>query len=678
MRLGNGLSIKSKLAILGIVPFIAFLILAGMQIGDEWKRAASLKTLEGNVAVLSGTSRLIGDLQRERGMTALFLGGGASVEKIRKLREATDEGLAAWSNDMPKLAVERPELMEYANAFPARLAALRSRYEASALENSREAIREEVAAYSDLVEGLLDLQLAVAESSTSGAYVKLLEGIVLMETARENGGLLRATLSSILESDSAMSTEQFQRVILLEANLFANLDSPILTLFPEVEKRLKASRHGEHWKKVENIFGLSVTKAATGKYGVAASEFWEAATGQLEDIAGLIDASMQGLSSQVPRDLAAGKRSLTITAASAFGVSLALLTFIMAFTRSILLPIQRSTAILKDVSEGEGDLTRRLIVENQDEISVMAGHFNRFMEKLQTLVGSVTGSADSVAAASVELSAISAQIASGAEVLSTRLSHVATATEQTNGNVGSISSAAEEMSASTNSVAAAIEQMGASLTEVARNCQQELKIAAEANEFARNGSEVMDKLGAAAQSIGKVTEVINTIANQTNLLALNASIEAASAGEAGRGFAVVANEVKGLSKKTAQATQEIEEQIKDMQRNAESAVQAIASVSRIIGQVNEISQTIVSAVEEQTATVQEIARNISGVSEGANLVSRNVSESASGLSEVSTNLTGVNAGVAETAQSIAQVKVSAQEMSILSEDLKRLLGQFRI
>ncbi len=120
----------------------------------------------------------------------------------------------------------------------------------------------------------------------------------------------------------------------------------------------------------------------------------------------------------------------------------------------------------------------------------------------------------------------------------------------------------------------------------------------------------MDKLGAAAKSIGKVVEVINDIADQTNLLALNATIEVASAGEAGKRFAVVANEVKELAKQTAQATQEIQKQVEDMQTNTESAIKAIDSVSKVIEEVNEISQTIVSAVEEQSATVNEISRNV--------------------------------------------------------------------
>jgi methyl-accepting chemotaxis protein len=172
------------------------------------------------------------------------------------------------------------------------------------------------------------------------------------------------------------------------------------------------------------------------------------------------------------------------------------------------------------------------------------------------------------------------------------------------------------------------------------------------------------KLGESSIEIGQVIKVITSIAQQTNLLALNATIEAARAGEAGKGFAVVANEVKELAKETAKATEDISRKIEAIQTDTKAAVEAIGTISGVIHQINDISSTIATAVEEQNATTNEM--------------SRNVSEAAQGSGEITSNIAGVAQAAESTSRGAGDTQKASQQLVETSAELRRLVEQFKI
>jgi methyl-accepting chemotaxis protein len=180
---------------------------------------------------------------------------------------------------------------------------------------------------------------------------------------------------------------------------------------------------------------------------------------------------------------------------------------------------------------------------------------------------------------------------------------------------------------------------------------------------AANTNTTVVKLGASSAEIGTVVKVITSIAEQTNLLALNATIEAARAGEAGKGFAVVANEVKDLARATAEATSDISRRIAAIQSDAEAAVHAIGEITEIIGRVSETQASIASAVEEQTATTNEIGRN--------------VAEAARGSHEIAANVGVMAEAFNHSAQGAAQTRDTAAELSHLAMELQQLVGSFQ-
>ncbi|QOZ55668.1 methyl-accepting chemotaxis protein [Bradyrhizobium sp. CCBAU 53338] len=353
-----------------------------------------------------------------------------------------------------------------------------------------------------------------------------------------------------------------------------------------------------------------------------------------------------------------------LAAGVGFGGTIALFT-----SRSIAVPIRGMTSAMGKLAGGDTS-TAIPCVGRTDEVGEMADAVQVFKENMieaeRLRAEQAQAEARAAAQRKADMHKLAGQFQEAVgEIVktlsssSTELEAAARTLSKTAENTQELSSvvsaASEEASTNVQSVASATEEMSSSVSEISRQVQDAARIAGAAVEQAQRTNDRVHKLSQAATRIGDVIELINTIAGQTNLLALNATIEAARAGEAGRGFAVVASEVKALAEQTAKATGEIGHQISDIQAATHDSVLAIKEISGTIGRISEISSAIASAVEEQGAATQEIARNIQ--------------QAAQGTDEVAANISEVKHGAAETGSASTQVLASAQ---MLSKDSSRL------
>jgi methyl-accepting chemotaxis protein len=346
-----------------------------------------------------------------------------------------------------------------------------------------------------------------------------------------------------------------------------------------------------------------------------------------------------------------------------------------AVTRRVIKPLHNIRDAMLKVAAG--DLTVDTgYGERRDEIGALAGALETFKQQAADKIRIEAQERERNAGAAARQQAIESYVGEFESVVRQTLQELGdassrmrttsdgmtTVSSQTNARVQIAEKASGEASMSVETVASASEELSASIDDISRQATHAAGIASRAVNRAQETDSTVQGLAKTAGRIGEVVGLINSIAAQTNLLALNATIEAARAGDAGRGFAVVASEVKSLASQTAKATEDISEQIADIQKVAGDAIDAIKGIGSIIGEVNEVATAIAAAVQQQGAATQEITRS----TQHAALGTKNVSE----------NITGVKADADAAATAAKDVKHASETLETQSQQLGNQVTQF--
>ena len=345
---------------------------------------------------------------------------------------------------------------------------------------------------------------------------------------------------------------------------------------------------------------------------------------------------------------------------------------------SLVRPIRDTAAMLKDIAEGEGDLTARLNVARKDEIGELAVWFNLFVEKTQGIIGQIADDVYQLIETSGEMSSVAGRMSSGADALSGHSQNLDENAVQVRSNMDHIAMSMKQLDGAMSTLAGSIQEMSGTVAEIADNAEAAAQTASGAARLAEEAGSSVQTLDQSARGIAQTVQLIEDISEKTKLLALNATIEAARAGESGKGFSVVAGEVKELAGQTGEATEDINAKVSDITIKITQTVGSINQVVQVIQEINGASQQIAAAVLQQSATANEIGNNVNESAATVNQVSMVTARTATISREMNDSVDEVSLAAQNSAQASGNVQKASIDLSGLAERLQGLVGQFKV
>ncbi|MBJ6724583.1 methyl-accepting chemotaxis protein [Geomesophilobacter sediminis] len=656
------LNMRSKLLLMLLAPIIGLVIFSVRDVQQAYgvlQNISAVNTLTGLAVRIGALSH---ELQKERGLSSGFI--NAKGEKFRddlvKQRETVNG--------------ELKKVKEYVAANQGALQMVQGSLDTAAarqeqLPESRGKVdslsftgADSFSFYTGLIGSYLDVVASVATSSQKHEIMRIAAAYYAFVKAKEEAGKERATLNAVL-SANALDREKEQRILGIVAANRTYLEMFRKYASAEEVAAFDATAKDPSFAKVEAL-RESVLANGTGNSGTTAEEWFATATARINALKGMEDTlsrdilkSSDDLAGKAKGELVFALVLSSLLVATALGIGF----FVFV---SITRPLSRMLGMLKDIAEGDGDLSKRLPVESSDELGEVCRWFNRFVDHVHDIISQVAATTVHIASSATQLNATAEQIATAAEEVASQSVAVATASEEMAATSQEISGNCV-LAAEVSSEAGSTAQSGARVVEATLSGMQEIARCVE------DSAKTVASLGDRSDQIGAIVGTIEDIADQTNLLALNAAIEAARAGEQGRGFAVVADEVRALADRTTRATREIGEMIRTIQRETTGAVSGMGEGVREVGKGMENSRQSGAALHQIVDAIDRVASQVHQIATAAE-------EQSAVTAEITGNIQQITDVVHETARGAHETASAASQLSGLAQTLERMVGRFKL
>ncbi|WP_375570858.1 nitrate- and nitrite sensing domain-containing protein [Ahrensia marina] len=656
-RMMLNVNIYTRILILCMIPLVALIGLGASKLINERKYIVSSTSVLGVAELAPTVSHLMHELQKERGMSAGFIGSGgqAFADTIEAQRALTDRELAAFQAALAQIDSEAKihVIDEPVQSALTALADLRARRASiDALEST---VGEMAGYYTPVIRDLLGVVSSMATVIDDAAMLRPVLAYIGLLEGKERAGVERAMGTAGFGTGTFSQTvyDNFMRLGAMQEVYF---DVFHFNGHPDDIAFFDEQMAGPVGADVEALRALAAGEPfGTDISGVTGPQWFEVSTRRIDALKQVEDRIAIHLGEAAAANVAAAQREFWAVA----GILLALIIFTSLVSyyvaKSIAPPIRKLAATMRSIAANNFET----VVEGawrSDEIGEMAKAVEVFRENgldRQHLEQKAQNDREQQLRRQEHVETIvegfRENIASSTEQVAEQTGEMRELAARLMGVAGNASDEAQTAHAASNgassnvqTVAAATEELTASIREIATQTDRVSTLMDAAAQRASTTNEDVGHLSQSADRIGTVIGLISDIAEQTNLLALNATIEAARAGEAGKGFAVVASEVKELATQTAKATEEIGLQIAGIQTSTTGTVESIQAITDSVDEIRQLTTAIAGAVEEQEAATREIANSIGAASDGTETAADKVASVSKAIDETAAEANTVN------------------------------------